>query len=279
MQVNVLHFVTSYTLAFAIELLRLEFGRPRRYVHGRAGHTFLLMLGAVGMAAHTWYLMVRARAADASPLSSPYDWYLLAAWLLAGIYLSQAVVYRKTAIGLFLLPVVLLLIGISQFAQRQPFSLVRASRFWGNVHGTFLLLGTVAVLVGFSAGAMYLMQSHRLKHKRAFTRMPLPSLEWLEGLNRWSLRISVFLVAVGFMAGVVLNRIRADGRSAGLPWNDPVVASSAVMVGWLCLAEGFRMAYRPARQGRKVAYLTVASFVFLVVVLVAMLSGTSSHGP
>ena len=41
--------------------------------------------------------------------------------------------------------------------------------------------------------------------------------------------------------------------------------SLAAMLLWLIAAEVFRLVYPAARRGRKVAYLTLASFVFLVV--------------
>jgi hypothetical protein len=40
----------------------------------------------------------------------------------------------------------------------------------------------------------------------------------------------------------------------------------------------FSVVYRPARQGRKVAYLTVASFLFLAAVLAYQLMASSLHG-
>ena len=50
------------------------------------------------------------------------------------------------------------------------------------------------------------------------------------------------------------------------------------MLAWLVAASIFSAAYRPARQGQKVAYLTVASFVFLAFVLGVLLLGESKHG-
>jgi hypothetical protein len=38
------------------------------------------------------------------------------------------------------------------------------------------------------------------------------------------------------------------------------------------------MAYRPAREGRRVAYHTLVSCVFLVIVLALVLSGWTKHG-
>ena len=43
--------------------------------------------------------------------------------------------------------------------------------------------------------------------------------------------------------------------------------SSGVLFLWLLAVVTFEWVYKPARAGRKVAYLTVASFVFLGLVL------------
>jgi hypothetical protein len=50
------------------------------------------------------------------------------------------------------------------------------------------------------------------------------------------------------------------------------------MLSWLVAAEAFRLAYPAARRGRKVAYLTLAGFVFLVITLAAFLTADSMHG-
>jgi len=51
------------------------------------------------------------------------------------------------------------------------------------------------------------------------------------------------------------------------------------MLIWLIAAEAFRLIYPAARQGRKVAYLTLASFVFLVIALASFTLLDNVHGP
>ena len=63
-----------------------------------------------------------------------------------------------------------------------------------------------------------------------------------------------------------------------MPWTDSVVISSAVLLVWLLAATIFEWLYKPAQQGRKVAYLTVASFLFLALVMAMLLVGSSQHG-
>ncbi len=153
-----------------------------------------------------------------------------------------------------------------------------ASRVWGAIHGIALLVGTLAVMVGFVAGLMYLLQSHRLKRKLP----PMPgfralSLEWLEKVNSRVIIVSASMVGIGFLAGVILN-VLDRGGTGELPWTDPVIWSSALMFAWLLAAAAFNALYRPARRGRKVAYLTIVSFVFLIVTLSMFLLIANQHG-
>jgi ABC-type uncharacterized transport system permease subunit len=271
--ISIFCFAASYTLALLLEAGRLLWRRNRLPLRTAA------FVALAGFVAHTLFLAHRASVSEASPLSSEFDWYLLASWTLAALYVSLAITRPNIALGVFLLPAVLGLIGVAQFASQEPFAVERASRFWGNVHGSCLLLGAVTVILGFLAGLMYLLQSYRLKHKLPpTTGFRLPSLEWLQKLNSRALLMSVVLIGGGFVSGVILNNIRHRHEVDYVPWSDPVVILTGLMFGYLLAAEIFSLVYRPARAGRKVAYLTVASFLFLVLTLAVLLSGQTQHG-
>jgi ABC-type uncharacterized transport system permease subunit len=267
--VNMLCFTASYAVALALEFAGI-WARPRWR------RLAVVVVAVAGIVAHTWYLGVRAGTSPWAPLSSPHDWYLAAAWALAVIYITVVLYQPRTAIGVFLLPVMLALIGVAYGASRDPISTFAAPRFWGLVHGVFLMLGTVAVLLGFVAGVMYLIQSYRLKSKAPPSQtLRLPSLEWLERVNTRSLGAAAVLVAVGFFTGILTRLAAVDGE---VPWTDPVVLSLSGMLSWLVAAEAFRLAYPAARRGRKVAYLTLAGFVFLVFTLATFARHDNVHG-
>jgi hypothetical protein len=84
-------------------------------------------------------------------------------------------------------------------------------------------------------------------------------------------------VALGLIAGIILNAVERSGNGAGVPWNDSVVLTSSLLLMWLIAATVFEWLYKPAQQGRKVAYLTVASFLFLALVITVLLAGGSQH--
>jgi ABC-type transport system involved in cytochrome c biogenesis permease subunit len=172
---------------------------------------------------------------------------------------------------------VLGLIGVARFfADAQPYAREPASRAWGVVHGVSILLASVAVLVGFVAGIMYLEQARRLKKKLPPIRgLRLPSLEWLARANSRAIVVSVLMLAVGLASGEVLRLLSRGDR---LPWYDPVVLSTVCVFLWLLAAAVVGVLYRPAQAGRKVAYLTLVSFVALVVALALVLSVDTQHG-
>jgi ABC-type uncharacterized transport system permease subunit len=271
--ISVVCFAASYGVALVLESTRPLF---------RSGLRGALMLGfaAAGFVAHTLFLYYHAMSVAGSPLSSKRDWYLVAAWVLAGVYLYLASYHPKTAFGVFILPLVLGLIGAgTMLADPRPFPREPASRIWGIIHGASLLLATVAVLVGFAAGVMYLWQARRLKQKLPPPRgLRLPSLEWLQRTNSRAIVVALLMLGLGILAGIVLNMIHFRPSGKRVPWYDPFVLSTLAMFGWLAIAAGIVVFYRPAREGRRVAYLTLVSFVFLLIALGVGLSGRTQHG-
>jgi ABC-type transport system involved in cytochrome c biogenesis permease subunit len=259
-----------YGAALGQELL----GLTRR----SAGRRFALAATTlVGIAAQAVDLVRHATLVEALPLSSPAEWLFVAAGVLALLYLAAIFYLPSTPSGIVMLPLVLGLVVASQFATHEPFATERTFYYWGTAHGVALMLGTVAVCVGFWAGLMYLIQSYALKRRQSLVGLRLPSLEWLERINSRSLAVSTLLVALGFASGLVLSMLMHRDDTPRALWTDPVVLSSAAMLLWLVVAEVFRLVYPAARQGRKVAYLTLASFLFLVITVLALTFVDSGH--
>lgn len=268
--ISVVCFAASYAVALGLELTRLLF---RSAIRGAV----MIGFAAAGLLAHTLFLAHRALTAVGSPLSSEKDWYLLTAWVLAAVYLYLTLYHPRTAFGVFLLPLVLGLVGVGTFlADPRPFAREPASQIWGVIHGASILLATVTVVIGFVAGLMYFQQAGRLKRKLPPARgLRLPSLEWLQRTNSRAVVVSAILLGVGVISGIVLNSIN---RTERIPWSDPTVLATWLMFGWLVIAAAVSLGYQPARVGGKVAYLTVASFIVLLVALGVALLGNGEHG-
>lgn len=263
-------FAFSYLLTMALEISRLFFRVAVRWA-------IILGMTATGLFAHVIYVWVDVRSGlevGTVPLADWHAWCVVAALAIAVVYFALAIRRPQNNIGIFLLPLVLaLLLAAALVKDTSSFSAQEAFSLWGAIHGVALLAGTVTMTLGFSTGVMYLVQSHRLKKKLTPRQgMRLPSLEWLQRNNSRCLFLSTILLAIGLFAGVIMNIIRQ------LPLEEGVVVSSAVLLCWLIAVLVFEYLYKPARQGRKVAYLTVASFVFLALVLGVVILGRHAAG-
>lgn len=263
--------VVCLLTALGLELI----GMKRRF-HGRRA-----AIGAFALAGFLAqsYVLATSFTTEPVPLASPAEWLLVAAWAMLLVFLAAILYLPQTPSGLLMLPIVLGLAGASLAASHEPFAPDRTYFFWGLVHGVLLLLGTVSMCVGFLAGLLYLWQSAALKRSATGNgTWRLPSLEWLEQINSRSLAVSTLLILLGFASGVVLSVLNQRHDSSLIFWSDPVVFSSAAMLLWLIAAEAFRLVYPAARRGRKVAYLTLASFAFVVIVVLVLAFVESGHG-
>lgn len=257
--VQVFCFLASYTVALLLEVMRLWFrSRLRRAVS--------LVFVVAGWIAHTAFLYNSAVHEGGSPLSSYRDWMLLAAWALVLVYFYLACFHPTTHFGIFFLPLVLGLVVAGWLTPEQYRFASEPSKIMGMIHGISILAATVTVLFGFVAGVMYLWQAQRLKQRRPQrVTVRLPSLEWLQTANARALVASMLLTGAAVGSGMVLNwlSVRQGGRS--VPWY--VVLGPLFLFAWLLLHVIIGIFYRPIRQGRKVAYLTMVSFLFLVIAL------------
>ena len=257
-------FVMSYLVAFALEVMRLL----RRGILHRG---VMLAFGWAGFLAHTIYLLARSQSVDLPPLlSSAQDWMLVLAWLAVLFYLFGATLDRDFAVGLFLLPIVLLLIAGAVLVHSTPNPLAgdELLRRWIMLHVSLMVFGAAGALFSLVFGLMYLVQHRRLRTKRVVpTGLSLPSLEWLAKFNWWSVVVSVPLLTCGLVTGVILLRIMNAG-GAEISLADPIVLASAFV--WIVMAVFFFwVVSSPKAAGKQVASLTIWACSFMLVSLIA----------
>ncbi|MEX0689569.1 MAG: hypothetical protein WD072_13010 [Pirellulales bacterium] len=268
--ISIVCFVASYAVALGCEASRLVF---------RSGVRGMVMVGfaAAGLVAHTLFLGWRAVSESTVPLSSPFDWYLLAAWLLAAGYLWLALTNPRTPVGLFLLPVVLALVGAAVLASREPFLQSPAAQVWARIHGSFNLAFSVSVALGAVAGMMWLIQAGRLTRKQPPLKgFRMPSLERLALVTHRTLGVAAWTAVAGFVSGIVLNAVKLP---ESVPWTDPVVMRMGMVVAWLVVADGVTLATRRRPGGDRIAaWLSVASLMVLAGSITWGLIAPTRHG-
>ncbi len=259
--ISVFCFAASYSVALLLELSRLFFRSGIRGV-------LLISFAFAGLLAQTLFVVARLSQESSG---NTLDWYLLVAWVLAAIYLYLLFYHPRVPLGIFLLPLILALIALAEYLpQESGYPMGKSA--WGMVHGFSLLLGIVVIFFGFIGGLVYLIQSRRLQNKQVTVRFRLPSLEWTEKITARCIVVAAILLATGVLSGIALN-----ARGGEVPWSDPVVWSSGLLLLWLAAAMIFNAVYRPSRQGRKIAYLTLVSALFLLLVLAVTRFVPSAH--
>src|SRR6266511_3268177 len=145
-------FALSYAAALGLELWHLYRRRP---VHQLAANLF----GAAGLLAQTIFLAVQR-----PPLAWQFGLLLVLAWILAVFYLFGAVHHTRQAWGIFVLPVLLVLVGLAfvvepskeDYQRRLSSYHEQEAQLLALVHRYLLVLGAVGVCVGFVASIMYL---------------------------------------------------------------------------------------------------------------------------
>jgi hypothetical protein len=232
-----------------------------------------------GLLAHTLFVLnqfwtLDLQGGEPQLLSNWFQWMILSAWGLAVACLVLTVRNPNGSMGLFLIPTILALIGLAQLVRNlKPFQPETTINLWRAIHGVSLLVGTMFICFGLAFGVMYLVQSNRLKSKkRSASKFKLPTLEFLQSMNRLSLFASAIGLAVGLLSGVILN----FNREGHIAWFSGGIVFTCALFVWALIAAVLEFTSTGSLGGRRSAYLVISNFVFLTLVLTMVL--VSSHG-
>lgn len=269
-KVTVFCFLASYVVALGLEGVRL-------LKQNSLNRVVMMAFALAGLVAHSAYLVIRSQKSGLPPLlSSSHDWMLVLAWITVLFYLVLTAVDRNLLVGLFLLPLVLVLIGSAYFVSDSPNTLMDAQPQWKMLHASLLVLGIAGVIMGIVLSMMYLFQHYRLKNKHSMKPgLKLPNLERLARLNWWAVVLSVPLLTLGMATGVGLGWYSRQGETP-LTFRDPVVLGNGL--AWLVMIVFFGWLLTTKRPtGKQIAWLTVWASGFLLVTLIGlqMMSGRS----
>jgi ABC-type transport system involved in cytochrome c biogenesis permease subunit len=248
-------FGLSYLTAFGLELWQQY--RPHRSLRAVG-----LFAGSAGAIAHSLFLLIR----QPSP-AAPYGSLLLLAWVLALFYLYGRCSAKVQPWALFVLPLVILFVGVSMFfadgsGDTQWFA---GDRFWGMVHGGFLMAASVGITLAFLASLMYLIQMGRLRRKAPpLGGLRLFSLEHLETARQRAINFAVPFLTAGLLLGLMRAYAKGNADHFAGPWK--IVGSLLLWIVALLLVYLKYARYLP---GRRLAWLTILTFVMLLGTLAA----------
>ncbi len=272
-KVTIFCFFASYGLALLLEAT--QFLKRSAIVRWAT-----LGFAAAGLVAQTAYLTFRSQHAELPPLlGSTHDWFLVLAWLAIVLYLGIQLWNRELSIGVFILPLVTVLVGASRYVSDTSNPRIKTGYWWSMFHASLWVFGFLGMSLALIVSIMYLVQHYRLKHKKAeLPALQLLSLERLGLLNWWLIIVSVPLLTLGMGTGLWMSHLAA---SSDQPVNLVNIAflciaglwvAMAMLFGWLLVAK------HPT--GRLVAWRTAIACGFLIatVLILKLLSADGIHG-
>jgi len=259
-----------YAAVFAVFLIGFFTQRPGM---NRLG----LILAAGGLVFQTLAIVFRGLSAGHFPFVGIYESMVLVAWAIVLVWHVLESFTKIKAVGLYVMPVVLVLLTVALIKYNPPVGLAPALRSdIVIVHVSVMLLAIGCLYVGGGAAIIYLVEEALLRRRRTGGVLGrLPSLATLDRLIYHATLLGLPFLTMGMAAGV----IRAE--TFGVPgWpTDPMVLLS--LAAWAVYAVLIAGRVRGGWSGAAVSWLAVAGLVLLLVIrfaAVPYLSGFHTYG-
>ncbi|MDQ0271127.1 c-type cytochrome biogenesis protein CcsB [Cytobacillus purgationiresistens] len=159
-----------------------------------------------GFLSQVSYFITRWIAAGHAPVSNLFEFTTFFGMCLVGAFIVIYFIYKLAALGLFTLPVAMLLIAYAAMFPRDISPLVPSLQSnWLHIHVTTAALGQAILAISFIAGLIYLIKAvdHSKKNKEAF---------WLEAV------LFGLVCTLGFV--VISTVFSAAGYKSDFNWID-----------------------------------------------------------
>ena len=259
-----------YAAAFAVFLIGFFTQRPWM---NRLG----MIVAAVGLVAQTLGIIFRGVDAGHFPFAGLYESLVLVSWAIVLVWHVLESFTKIKAVGLYVMPVVLVLLTIALIDYNPPTGLAPALRSdIVIVHVSVMLVAIGCLYVAGGAAIIYLIEETLLRRRKTGGVLGrLPSIASLDRLIYHATALGLPFLTMGMAAGV----IRAETfKVPGWPTDPMVLLSAAAWAVYVALIAG---RVRGDWSGRAVSWLAVTGLILLLVIRFAAipyLSGFHTYG-
>ena len=221
---------------------------------------------AAGALLHLAALAALHRADPPPPLTDPAAALSFMAWIAVVAFL--ALERRARLAGLTVLVAPMAFVGVFAAALHLPAAApatFAGSGSWPHAH--VLLASAGAALFGLSglAGILFLAEHRRLKSRRPLdAKLPLPSLEALDGVNRVALALGFPLLTLGVATGMLWVE-----SERGTVWTGTVHEIWSTLA-WAVCALLVAARFGAGQGSRQAAVAAVGGFAFLLFAVVGV---------
>lgn len=238
-----LGYIGSMVLYFAFFLGKRE----------KLGKVATVVIG-LGFLLHTGALLARGFGAGRVPLSNQYEFATSFAWGIVLLYLVFERRYSFRAMGAFVAPVALIVIGYAAMQNRDVRPLMPALQSnWLLFHVATAVISYGAFGVAFGVAGMYLIRD-RMKED-AFIQKHMPSLEKLDAISYRAVASGYFFLTLVILTGAIWAEA-AWGRYWA--W-DPKETWS--LITWIIYSIYLHMRIVKGWRGKKAALFALIGFL------------------
>ena len=215
----------------------------------------------LGMVFHLVSLTEAVFASGQLTLASAHNSESLLAFLIMVVFMLTYLVYKTTAPGIVVFPLVFLLTFLAATTQ-QPvvFTSLVVRKGWLAAHIFMIFTGYAALFLSFGASLLYLLQERALKSKKSsglFSR--LPALQVIDDIGYRSLILGFPFMTLGLLAGTVV----AESTYGRMDLLDPKILLSFLMWAVYLLLVYTRL--NAGWRGRRAALLASTAFAAAIV--------------
>jgi ABC-type transport system involved in cytochrome c biogenesis permease subunit len=192
-------------------------------------------------------------------------------WLLAVAYLYTEVTTDERAMGVFIVPLLVVLQGVSAVSDRvsEPSPVLDSP--WLAMHVSSLLFAYAAFALACVIGITYVLLFRELKAKQlGFFAERLPSLKVLDAMNGRAVGVGWLFLTAGLAVGAVwlfqLQAETVDPRVLAMSFFDPKI--SVVLLTWLVYSFELYARRSIGWSGKRAAWLSTIGFSIILLNLV-----------
>lgn len=119
-----------------------------------------VLLTIAGFISQLGFFITRWIASGHAPVSNMFEFTTFFGMALVGAFIVIYLIYRTTLLGLFTMPVAILVIAFASMFPRDITPLIPALQsYWLNIHVTTAAIGEAILAISFAAGLIYLVKA------------------------------------------------------------------------------------------------------------------------
>lgn len=223
----------------------------------------------LGVLLHLVAIVSRGLSAGYFPATNLYETFSLLAFFAVLNYVLFSLKYKRrmASLGLFVLPIALILlaVAVTQSAEITPLPEKLRSP-WLYIHTTFNILATSALLAHVAMSVLYVIQERRLKiKKRIYGSGSLLSLEECDEVGLRALKVGFPLLTAGIISGAFWA---AGSRGGFMVWRFP---EGLAILAWIIFGIILERRLVTGWRGRAPALWSSFSFALLVFILIGVI--------